>query len=155
VKQCADYLREAMKPLYGNEAIQPSWGIVTDMNEFRLYWRNTMPSQYQRFIINKATTDEGVSLLEESEAGSFQRFLFVKLFHSSSLITAGGQSALLKVLKDQRFQQKEIENVFYREYRAYREHLVRTICGHQRPTRSPCTEAHRSLHFRDVLRRYG
>jgi hypothetical protein len=53
VKQCADYLREAMKPLFGNEAIQPTWGIVTDMNEFRLYWRNTMPSQYQRFIIKK------------------------------------------------------------------------------------------------------
>ena len=39
VKQCADYLREAAKELYGNEAIQPTWGIVTDMNEFRLYWR--------------------------------------------------------------------------------------------------------------------
>jgi len=37
VKQCADYLRETMKPFYGNEAIQPTWGIVTDMNEFRLY----------------------------------------------------------------------------------------------------------------------
>ena len=50
VKQCADYLREAMKPLFGNKNfIQPTWGVVTDMNEFRLYWRNTeCRSQFQR-----------------------------------------------------------------------------------------------------------
>ena len=116
-----------MKPLFGNEAVQPTWGIVTDMNEFRLYWRNTMPSQYQRFIIKKATTDEGTSLLEPSENGSFQRFLFAKLFHADSLLTTGGASALLKLLKDQRYQEKEIENTFYREYRAYREHLVKLL----------------------------
>jgi methylase of polypeptide subunit release factors len=127
VKQCADYLRETMKPLYGNEAVQPTWGIVTDMNEFRLYWRNTMPSQYQRFIINRATTDEGTSLLEDSEAGSFQRFLFAKLFHAQTLITTGGPCPLLKLLKDQRYQEKEIENAFYREYRAYREYLVKLL----------------------------
>lgn len=127
VKQCADYLREAMKPLYGNEAIQPAWGVVTDMNEFRLYWRNTMPSQYQRFIIKKSTTDEGISLLEKSEEGSFQRFLFLKLLHADNLLTLGGPSPLLKLLKDQRYQEKEIENLFYREYRAYREHLVKVL----------------------------
>lgn len=127
VKQCADYLREAMKPFFGNEAIQPTWAIVTDMNEFRLYWRNTMPSQYQRFIIKKGTTDEGVSLLEKTEAASFQRFLFIKLLHAESLLTTGGASPLLKLLKDQRYQEKEIENIFYREYRAYREHLVNTL----------------------------
>jgi hypothetical protein len=130
VKQCADYLRESMKPLFGNEAIQPTWGIVSDMNEFRLYWRNTMPSQYQRFIIKKATTDEGVSLLASSEEGSFQRFLFIKLFHADSLLTKGGPSPLLKLLKDQRYQEKAIENAFYREYRAYREFLVSIIISH-------------------------
>ncbi len=124
VKQCADYLREAMRPLFGNEAIQPTWGIVTDMNEFRLYWRNTMPSQYQLFIIRKVTTDEGTSLLENGSEGSFQRFLFAKLFHADSLLTTGGPSALLKLLKDQRYQQKEIETAFYREYNAYRAYLV-------------------------------
>jgi N-6 DNA Methylase len=127
VKQCADYLREAVKPLYGNEAVQPTWGIVTDMNEFRLYWRNTMPSQFQRFIIKKATTDEGTSLLEQSDSGSFQRFLFVKLFHRESLLSAGGPSALLRTIRTQGTQQKEIENTFYREYRAYREHLVNLL----------------------------
>lgn len=130
VKQCADYLREAMKPLYGNEAIQPTWGIVTDMNEFRLYWRNTMPSQYQRFIIKKATTDEGISLLERSDEGSFQRFLFQRFFRADSLITEGGPSALLKLLKDQRYKEREIENSFYREYRGYREYLVKLLIRH-------------------------
>ncbi len=130
VKQCADYLREAMKPLYGNEAIQPTWGLVTDMNEFRLYWRNTMPSQFQRFIISKKTTDEGISLLGKDEGASFQRFLFVRLFHAESLLTKGGSSALLKLLKDQRFQEKAIEKAFYLEYRAYREHLVDLLIKH-------------------------
>src|SRR5258705_3265493 len=116
-----------MMPLFGNEAIEPTWGVVTDMNEFRLYWRNTMPSQYQRFIIKKATTDEGVSLLEKTDEASFQRFLFIKLFHADSLLTVGGASRLLKLLKDQRYQEKEIENLFYREYRAYREHLVQVL----------------------------
>ena len=76
VKQCADYLREAMKPLYGNEAIQPTWGLVTDMNEFRLYWRNTMPSQFQRFIISKKTTDEGISLLGKDGGCEFSAVPF-------------------------------------------------------------------------------
>src|SRR6202158_6151670 len=127
VKQCGDYLREAMKLLYGNEAVQPTWGLVTDMNEFRLYWRNNMPSQYQRFIINKTTMGEGVSLLEPTEAGSFQRFLFSRLFHADSLLTTGGPCDLLKRLKDQGYRDRDIQNNFYREYRAYREYLVQIL----------------------------
>lgn len=130
VKQCADYLREAMKPLFGNEAIQPTWGVVTDMNEFRLYWRNTMPSQFQRFIIKKATTDEGIALLGDDDSNSFQRFLFSRLFRADSLISKSGPSQLLKLLKDQRFREKEIEKAFYLEYKAYREHLVDLIIEH-------------------------
>jgi hypothetical protein len=130
VKQCADYLREAMKPLFGNEAIQPTWGIVTDMNEFRLYWRNTMPTQYQRFIIRKPTTDDGIALLGTDERNSFQRFLFIRLFHAGSLLTKGGSSELLKLIKDQRFKEREIEKSFYLEYRAYREHLVDLVIKH-------------------------
>ena len=124
VKQCADYLREAMKPLFGNESVLPTWAIVTDMNEFRLYWRNTIPSQYQRFVIKKGTTDEGTALLDETEAGSFQRFIFVKLFSADSLLTTGGSSKLLKILKEQWYQEKEIESTFYKEYRAFREVLI-------------------------------
>jgi hypothetical protein len=111
-------------------AKRDDWGIVTDMNEFRLYWRNTMPSQYERFVIKRATTDEGISLLESSEAASFQRFLFLKLFHSETLLTRGGPSELLKLINHQRFQEREIENTFYREYRSYREHLVGLLIKH-------------------------
>lgn len=130
VKQCSDYLREAMRPLFGNEVLLPTWGIVTDMNEFRLYWRNTMPSQYQRFIINKPTTEDGPSLLAKDEAGSFQRFLFVKLFHADNLLTKAGLPPLLALLKDQRYKEQEFENAFYGEYKRYREYLVKLLIQH-------------------------
>src|SRR5690606_23942110 len=38
VEQCLNYIRGARRGLFGNEPVQPWWGIVTDMNEFRLYW---------------------------------------------------------------------------------------------------------------------
>ncbi|PNQ76984.1 restriction endonuclease subunit M [Erythrobacter sp. SAORIC-644] len=127
VKQCADYLREAGKELYGNEVIQPTWGVVTDMNEFRLYWRNRMPAQYQRFTISPATTDDTVSLLADSEEASFQRFLFGKLFHADVMLSTDGDSPLLGILRQQWILEKEIENDFYKEYRAYRERLYNTL----------------------------
>jgi len=127
VKQCADYLREAGKNLYGSEAIQPTWAIVTDMNEFRLYWRNRMPAQYQRFIINPTTTDDTVSLLAKTEEASFQRFIFSKLFHADSLLTTGGNSDLLKTLNKQWILEKEIENDFYKEYKSFRERIYKTL----------------------------
>jgi len=120
VKQCADYLREAGKDLFGNEAIQPTWGIVTDMNEFRLYWRNRMPSQYQRFVISTNTMDDTVSLLGDSEDAAFQRFLFKKIFHIDSLLSTGTDCQLLKLLHQQWIMEKEIENDFYKEYKNYR-----------------------------------
>lgn len=130
VKQCADYLREAGKELYGNEAVQPTWGIVTDMNEFRLYWRNRMPAQYQRFAITTTTTDDIVSLLAKTEEASFQRFLFTTLFQIDALLTTGGDCALLKLLHRQWIQEKEIENDFYKEYKEYRVRLYNTLVAH-------------------------
>ncbi|WP_417843554.1 Eco57I restriction-modification methylase domain-containing protein [Thalassospira sp.] len=120
VKQCADYLREAGKELYGNEAIQPTWGIVTNMNEFRLYWRNRMPAQYQRFVITTTTMDDTVSLLAKTDEASFQRFLFIKLFHADALLTTGGDCLLQKILHQQWMLEKEIESDFYKEYKEYR-----------------------------------
>ncbi len=120
VKQCADYLREAGKELFGNEAIQPTWGIVTDMNEFRLYWRNRMPAQYQRFVISTNTMDDTVSLLGDSDDAAFQRFLFRKIFHVDSLLSTGTDCQLLRVLHQQWILEKEIENDFYKEYKDYR-----------------------------------
>jgi len=71
-----------------------------------------------------------VGSIANEEAVSFQRFLFVRLLHADSLLTTGGPSALLKLLKDQRFQEKEIEKAFYLEYRAYREYLVDLLIKH-------------------------
>ena len=130
VKQCADYLREAGKDLYGNEAIQPTWGIVTDMNEFRLYWRNRMPAQYQRFVITTTTMDDTVSLLSQADEASFQRFLFTKLFHADVLLSTGGDCALLKILHEQWILEKEIENDFYKEYKEYRLRIYNALVLH-------------------------
>jgi hypothetical protein len=76
VKQCGDYLKEASNLLFGNEPVQPAWGIVTDMNEFRLYWRKNMPSKYQRFVVSPTTDEDIAPLIGDSEASAFQRFIF-------------------------------------------------------------------------------
>lgn len=130
VRQCADYLREAAAPLFGNEPVQPHWGIVTDMNEFRLYRRITMPTQYQRFVIAPRTGDEAVSLLEDSGEASFQRLLFARLFHSERFISRGGDPPLINDLKRQFTHEETLEKSFYQEYRAYRERLVETLRFH-------------------------
>jgi hypothetical protein len=53
VEQCLHYLRGARRGLFGNEPVQPWWGIVTDMNEFRLYWWDRAPGEYVRFVIRR------------------------------------------------------------------------------------------------------
>jgi len=130
VKQCADYLRFANDPVHPSAVIRPTWGIVTDMNEFRLYARKTMPAQYQRFIIARREDDseiDTVGLLDDSEEAAFQRFLFWKLFQSGMLLTTGGPSPLEKLLADQFVHEKAIENAFYLEYRAYRESIFKAL----------------------------
>ncbi len=67
VAQCLDYLREARSGL--NPPILPTWGIVTDMNEFRLYFFGNK-AQYQRFVIQPSKGDLAVSLLEEGDDGA-------------------------------------------------------------------------------------
>ncbi len=52
VKQALDYLAEARRGMYLTEAIVPTWAIVTDMNEFRLYWFDRAPEQYLSFVIS-------------------------------------------------------------------------------------------------------
>ena len=42
-EQCLNYVRGARRGLFGNEPVQPWWGLVTDMNEFRLYSGGTAP----------------------------------------------------------------------------------------------------------------
>lgn len=75
VKQCFDYLREAKSPLTGNEPVSPSWGIVSDMNEFRLYYYKDLEKRYQKFIIR---SNEELSLLSTKPEGQRKRFFFWK-----------------------------------------------------------------------------
>lgn len=130
VKQCADYLREARNKLFGNEPIQPIWGIVTDMNEFRLYWWPYMPVQYQSFVIKPLAKHGTVGLIDDGDKSRFQRFLFYKIFHRDSLLTKGGKSVLEQLLKNQWVKEKELENYFYKEYRAFRENLFDALLKH-------------------------
>ena len=130
VKQCADYLRFANDPVHPSAVIRPTWGIVTDMNEFRLYARKTMPAQYQRFVVARREDDpemDSAALLDDSDEAAFQRFLFWKLFQSGMLLTTGGPSPLEKLLTDQFVHEKAIENAFYQEYKAYREKIFKAL----------------------------
>ena len=127
VEQCKDYLWGARRGLMGHESIVPTWGIVTDMNEFRLYWWDRMPHQYMRFVIQPKDLFGGNSLLEPTEDGRFQRFLFYKLFHCDTLLTTGGKSQLHKLISRQWVQEREIEKEFYNEYRNIRDRLYKTL----------------------------
>jgi len=127
VKQCADYIKAAGSLLYGNEPIQPTWGIVSDMNEFRLYWRNKMPAQYQRFVLKPAVGDGAASLLGKNDASAFQRFVFWKIFQRDMLLSTGGPSPLERLLTEQWAQERAIENDFYREYQAYRQEVFNAL----------------------------
>lgn len=48
VKQGLDYLAAARRGMFGTEPIQPTWAIITDMNEFRLYWADRGHQQFVR-----------------------------------------------------------------------------------------------------------
>ena len=124
VKQCADYLKYASEQFtpYGNEKIQPTWGIVTDMQEFRLYWKARMPQQYECFVI--------ADLLGNTESARCQRFLFSRLFHRGWLLNRSGESPLSSLLSDQRVQESKLEKGFYFEYRDYRAGLYQTLLAH-------------------------
>jgi hypothetical protein len=122
VKQCADYLKEARACLFGNEPVQPQWAVVTDMNEFRLYYWGRMPSQYQRFVV--------AEILDDGEGACFQRFLFWRLFQPDLLLSLGGPSRLERMLGEQWLHEKTLETGFYRHYRAFREKLYRALVEH-------------------------
>lgn len=122
VKQCADYLKEARATLLGNEPIQPQWAIVTNMNEFRLYYWGRMPGQYQRFVV--------AELIKDSARACFQRFVFWRVFQPDLLLTVGGPSRLERMLGEQWLHQKNLEAEFYRHYQAFREKLYRALVTH-------------------------
>ena len=132
VRQGLNYLSAARKGMFGNEPILPMWAIITDMNEFRLYWHDRGERQFVQFMIRPAGLFGGRNLLEDNEEARFDRFLFARLFHRDTLIVSGrsGRPLLHQLIQQQRFQQRELENTFYEEYRAYREHLYWNLLQH-------------------------
>lgn len=135
VKQGLDYLYAARKGMFGYEPIIPTWAIITDMNEFRLYWSDRGERQFVSFAIEKKELFQTATLLHTDEAGRFDRFLFSRLFHRDQLIVRGnsGRPELLSLIQRQRFRQSELENRFYQEYRAFRERLYRALLAHNGP----------------------
>ena len=127
VKQCFDYLRYAFDQTPANSAVRPSWGIVTDMNEFRLYSRRVGEGQVQRFVIRPRPSDPQGSLLDETPQGCLQRFLFSQVFHRRMLLAERGPTPLERVIEGQGIHEKALEEEFYREYAAYREYLFDTL----------------------------
>lgn len=123
VRQALDYLSHARKGMIGSEPMVPTWAIVSDMNEFRLYWYDRGAQQHVSFVIHPRTLFQGAGLLADTEAARFDRFLFAKLFHRDTLLTKGGRSLLLRLIQERRFRDREIEEAFYAEYRALRDRL--------------------------------
>jgi hypothetical protein len=127
VRQCLDYLAYARRGLFPSDPILPTWGIVTDMNEFRLYWFDKGHHQSLRFTIHAEDLFKGGSLISTNEAARFDRFLFRKVFHRSTLVSETGRSPLVGLIGHQRFRDRQLENTFYSEYRQFRERLYLTL----------------------------
>jgi Eco57I restriction-modification methylase len=141
VRQCLDYLSYARRGTIGSEPILPTWGLATDMNEFRLYWYDRGHQQFLRFVIEPRDLFQGSGLLDGADGARFDRFLFAKLLHRDTLLTTGGSSLLLQLIRQRRFRDREIEDVFYSDYRAFRDHLYNELLTHNGPgtTRFPGT----------------
>ena len=123
VRQCLDYLGYARRGFFPSDPILPTWAIVTDMNEFRLYWFDKSHHQSLGFTIRATDLLKGTSLIANSDEARFERFLFRKVFHRRTLISTTGRSLLLELIRQQRFNDRQLENKFYDEYRKFRERL--------------------------------
>ncbi len=115
VEQCLNYVRGARRNMFGNETVQPWWGLTTDMNEFRLYWWDRAPQQYLKFTISIENKDLFVKhdLLSDGKDAEFDRFLFTKLFQRNMLISESGRPALWRMVERQGSREKKIEDEFY------------------------------------------
>ncbi len=129
VQQGLDYLGHARRGMFGSEPVLPTWAIVTDMNEFRLYWADRGKRQFLRFTIRPENFFQGAQLLADSEDARFERFLFYRLFHADTLLVRGrsGRSLLAQLIAQQWVNERKLENDFYQEYRAYRQHLYQAM----------------------------
>jgi len=125
VKQCFDYLKHEFDRTDVNATAKPSWAVVTDMNEFRLYDRRVGDTRCQRFVI-KSVSDVS-SLMDDTEDAALQRFLFATLFDRDMLLSLSGDSPLARVLGAQWVVERELERSFYRDYQDYREAVFSAI----------------------------
>ncbi len=131
VEQCLNYVRHARRNLFGNEAVQPWWGLVTDMNEFRLYWWDRAPQQYLSFSIRR-TKDLFTrhDLLSDGIDAQFDRFLFWKLMQRDMLISPSGRPALWRMVERQWLREAKLEDEFYDHYKNVRERLFNVLRSH-------------------------
>jgi type I restriction-modification system DNA methylase subunit len=114
--------------LFGNEPVQPWWGLVTDMNEFRLYWWDRAPAEYIRFFIRREDLlSGGYDLLGESDEARFDRYLFAKLFSRDMLLSEAGRSRLLRLVERQWARGRKLEGAFYDRYKDVRERLYNVL----------------------------
>jgi len=129
VEQCLNYLRGARRGLFGNEPVQPWWGLVTDMNEFRLYWWDRAPAEYIRFFIRREDLLSGEYdlLSTSSDDARFDRFLFSRLFARDTLLSEAGRPPLLRLIESQWVRERRLEGDFYERYKAVRERLFNVV----------------------------
>ncbi|MEO9168794.1 MAG: DNA methyltransferase, partial [Aestuariivirga sp.] len=129
IEQCLNYVRAARRETWGNEPVQPWWGLVTDMNEFRLYWWDRAPQEYLRFVIKNDSKDlfATYDLLSDGKDAQFDRFLFWKLLQRDQLISESGRPALWRLVEKQGKREHKIEEEFYDEYRGFRDRLYDTL----------------------------
>lgn len=134
VMQAKDYLWGARRGVFPNDPIQPRWALVTDMNEFRLYWVDSFPDRYLRFVIGDPKRDllAGPCLLDDTEAAQFDRFLFARLLRPDMLLAEAGRPRLERLIERQGKTQSRLEDVFYDDYRNFRRALISEITV-QRP----------------------
>jgi len=129
VEQCLNYVRAKRAETIGNEPVQTWFGLVTDMNEFRLYWWDRAPRQYLRFVIRRSADllSGGYDLLSDDERARFDRFLFLRLFHRDTLLSLAGKPILLSLVERQWLREEKFEEEFYENYRATRERLFNVL----------------------------
>jgi hypothetical protein len=132
VQQCLNYVRAARREFVGNEPVQPWWALVTDMNEFRLYWWDRAPREYLRFVIANPEEEQGDllrghDLLADTEEARFDRFLFKALLHRERLLSRGGAPELWRIAQKQGRRQSEIEEAFYDDYKGVRETMFNAL----------------------------
>ena len=129
VEQCLDYLKYSFDDNPYGSALEPTWGLVTDMNEFRLYFRKKGREQFLRFVISgSGRTSNGLTYLtDDTPLAQRRRFLFWKTFQKEMLIAPFGRSEMEKLFESQIVREKALEKSFYLEYKAYRQYVYETI----------------------------